>query len=150
MKIEAKSIPHNQQRYPTLGDYWEEPGAVQFRISTMEHPEYEVMVLIHELIEYYLIKKAGISVAAIDKFDKEMENDRENSHFVGVPYIHRREGNIIEKCRDAKGNVNADEPGICPEAPYHKQHMFATKVEKMLCRAFDLNWKKYNDYISKL
>jgi hypothetical protein len=56
-KILINFLPHNQQRYETVGDYEEKENDLQVNISEMRRWEYEAMVLIHELIEYFLIKK---------------------------------------------------------------------------------------------
>ena len=43
-----------------------------------------------------------------------------------------------------------DDPGSCKRAPYHKEHVFATKVEKMLCALFSMNWTAYDQSFSKM
>ena len=35
------------------------------------------------------------------------------------------------------------EPGDSPEAPYHKEHRFATVVERMLAAELGIDWEKY-------
>ncbi len=44
-----KTILHNCQRYCTVGDYYNKKSGVQFRVSATK-PEYELLVLIHELV----------------------------------------------------------------------------------------------------
>jgi hypothetical protein len=35
------------------------------------------------------------------------------------------------------------EPGMSPDAPYHRQHLNALAHERMLCRAIGLSWKQH-------
>jgi hypothetical protein len=41
------------------------------------------------------------------------------------------------------------EPGDDRKAPYHKEHVFATKVEKMLAAELGIEWNAYDEYINK-
>lgn len=40
---------------------------------------------------------------------------------------------------------DAEDPGRLKEAPYHKEHMFAEKIEKLMCKELGIPWKKYYD-----
>jgi hypothetical protein len=115
--IESHTIPHKSQRYDTAGDYWKSKG-MQFRISRM-NPDYEFMVLIHELTEWYLTQKRGITIKEIDKFDMGIGKD-------------------------------LDDPGSDKRAPYYKEHKFATKIEKQLCKELGSDWKTYDQSFNKL
>lgn len=42
-----------------------------------------------------------------------------------------------------------DEPGDSPNAPYHKQHMIATQVERIVCEAMGLDWNKHNAWVQR-
>ena len=42
-----------------------------------------------------------------------------------------------------------DEPGNHKDAPYHKQHMSATIMEKLICKTFRLTWVEHNKNIDK-
>jgi hypothetical protein len=42
------------------------------------------------------------------------------------------------------------EPGDSPRSPYRTEHCYATAVERMLCAAMGVNWKEYDDFVSKL
>ena len=35
------------------------------------------------------------------------------------------------------------EPGDDPKAPYHREHRFATRIERLLARELRVNWAKY-------
>lgn len=125
LNINIKTIPHSEHRYPTCGDYWvDENGVQQVRVSDMNNPDYEILVAIHELIELYLCQKRGIKEEGITAFDVEFENNR------------------------VEGNV--DEPGDDKNAPYRKEHFFATNVERLLAEQLGVDWKVYSDIIEQL
>jgi hypothetical protein len=42
------------------------------------------------------------------------------------------------------------DPGTLKNAPYHKEHMFATKIEKQLAKELKINWNKYDKSFDKL
>lgn len=115
--IVIKTIPHKEQRYPTVGDYWRDMlGRVQLRVSRMGADE-EFLVAIHELIEWYLVERKGISIESIDAFDKAYEGD---------------------------------DPGADPQAPYHKEHMKAEEIERILADYLDIDWAKYDELVRAL
>lgn len=118
-RIICDVIPHKDQIYDTAGDYEKQHGEWFFTISKME-ADYEFMVLVHEIIEWYLTQKRGIKLKDIDYFDMKGE-----------------------------GKDSAD-PGSMKSAPYYKEHMFSMKIEKMLCKELGLDWKKYDKSFNKL
>ena len=72
----------------------------------------------HEAIEAYLCKQAGISQVAVDRFDQAYERRRKPG--------------------------DDSEPGDDPKAPYHFAHVFATKVEHMLADQLGVSWSAYD------
>lgn len=120
LPIEIKTISQHQQRYETIGDYFNRGNKWCFRISRMNFRS-EGAVAVHELIEKILCHWQGISNEKIDVFDLEWEK------------------------RSRKSPCLYAEPGDDPEAPYHAAHMFAKKVEKMLVEELGLSWKEHND-----
>lgn len=77
MKIDIQTIPHKEQRYDTCGDYWEDSeNVIHFRISQMSDTRYEWLVMVHELVEWCLVKIAGISMQSIDDFDMNYDNSK--------------------------------------------------------------------------
>ncbi len=129
MNINIRTIPHKEQRYPTAGDYWEhespENGSVvEFRISVLPRPEYEQLVLIHELVEYFLVKLSNIPLKDIDDFDI-----------------------LFEKIRPLRSTA---EPGDDRAAPYYHQHQMASLVERLFAGILDVDWQDYEDAINKL
>lgn len=118
-------IPHAEQRYNTVGDYWvDEEGVTQVRISDFGNPFYENLVLTHELIELTLCQKAGITIDMIDTYDFAFEQNRTPG--------------------------DASEPGDDPAAPYYEQHQFATKVEKEMAEKLGVDWDTYGARVEEL
>jgi hypothetical protein len=125
MEIVIKFIPHKEQRYETVGDYWEDQdGNLQIRVSEMKNEMYNGMVAVHELVEFLLCRKNGVSEDAITKFDIAFEKKRK------------------------KGNV--DEPGFDNKAPYRKEHTAATAVEMIMCSATGVSWNNYDKKVNSL
>ncbi|MBV8844152.1 MAG: hypothetical protein JO307_15195 [Bryobacterales bacterium] len=125
MHINIETIPHEMQRYPTVGDYWQEGNIEQVRVSAMKDWRYEVLVTIHELIEMALTRQHGVSEGAITEFDIKFETER------------------LEGLRFG-------EPGDDPDAPYRREHMFATKLERLLAAELDVDWDQYELYVDSL
>lgn len=126
MKIQIETIPHDAQRYPTVGDYWADSGGVeQIRVSSMPDWRYEALVAVHELVEMVLVKQRGISEQAITEFD------------IG-----------FEQAREA-GTVRG-EPGDDPRAPYQREHFFATNLERLLAAELGVDWFEYDTLVDGL
>ena len=126
--IHVATISVSKMRYATCGDYWQDKhGALQVRIAKMKNPLHWWLILIHELVEIALCFFSNVRFADIDDFDVKFEKDRE-----------------------ARLHTKDEEPGDDPSAPYHIQHCFATAVERMLCAAFRLSWKEYDDAVLNL
>ena len=122
---DIRPIPHEMQRYETCGDYWDEGVLTEVRISTLGDARMEFCVMIHELIEEFLCKQRGISeVDQIKPFDEDFERNR-------------KPGDISE-------------PGHDPLAPYHKEHVFAEKIEMQIAEEIGLDWAEYTDRVNAL
>lgn len=119
MRYLVSTIPHQLQRYETCGDWMVGHGHLtHVRVSEMGNEDYAFLVGIHEQIEAWLCLKRHISQEAVDSFDMAYESAR-------LP-----------------GNDN--EPGDEPSAPYHHEHRFATKVEKMVAKELGVDWDVYD------
>ncbi len=123
LNIEIKTIADKDQRYDTVGDYWKAGDKDEIRISELGNRQYEFFVAIHEMIEQFLCENKGITDEEITKFDIEYEKNRKTG--------------------------DASEPGNDKCAPYHKEHMFAEKIEKLMAEQCGIDWDKYNNYINK-
>ena len=121
-----QTIPHQMQRYPTCGDYYTKKVLADLSkdyifVSSVGNEDYETLIMLHEFIEMVLTRKRKISEKSISQFDMDYE------------------------CSGKKG-----EPGDHKDAPYRKEHKFATKIEKMMAKELGINWKKYEKTLEKL
>jgi hypothetical protein len=123
LHIVIQTIDHSKQRYPIVGDWQiDKAGDLHITVSKMSDQRYEFLVGMHEAIEAYLAIHAGVSPEAVDRFDRAYE---------------------------AKRKAGDDsEPGDDLRAPYHKQHVFASKIERLLARQFGVNWSAYDREVS--
>jgi len=126
LRMHIETIPHETQRYPTVGDYWlDEAGVEQIRVSEMMDWRYEVLVAVHEIVEMALTRQRGIAEEAITEFDIKFEQDKEKGLVGG----------------EAGDNVNA---------PYRNEHFFATNLERLLAGELNVNWSEYDRYVDAL
>ena len=126
LDIQIKTIPHDEQRYPTVGDYWLDPvtGRLEIRVSDMGNWKYEALVAIHELAEYLQITHEGVPIEDIDRFDIEFERGRRSDDF--------------------------SEPGNNPQAPYFLAHQVATCIEAMMANRLGVDWNDYDKKVNEL
>ena len=125
MNINVETVPHEHQRYPTVGDYWEEGGKVQVRVSEMRDWRYEILVAVHEIVEWALTKQRDISEHDITEFDIAFEKSREQRLVIG-------------------------EPGDHAQAPYRKEHFFATHLERSFAAELGVEWHEYDRYVDEM
>lgn len=127
MRIVIETIPHASHRYPTLGDYWvDADGTVQIRVSDFsgacDTPRlYALLIAFHEMIEQALCLQRGIAEEAITAFDMAHLADDD-------PWV--------------------DDPGHCPQAPYHREHVFAECLERLFAAELGVNWQEYEAAIA--
>lgn len=68
--IRIKFVPQSEQRIPgQIGDYFETPDSIEFRITELPNPAHSMAVLIHELHEKFRNDQLGISDESVDQFD---------------------------------------------------------------------------------
>jgi hypothetical protein len=125
LSVSIESIPHEQQRYDTCGDWF--TGATHetllIQVSELASKKEMFLVAIHELIEAFLCECAGVTEQAVDQFDHGFEQMR-------VP--------------------SDGEPGDQITAPYYKQHQFATGIERILAAEAQVDWLEYERHIQEL
>lgn len=124
MKIIIETIPHDQQRYHTVGDWWWEGETLHIRVSNMFTIESSLAVAVHELREATLCKFHEIKEQDVTQFDVAFENHR--------------------------GTKPYDEPGDDPKAPYHEEHKDAEFVERAFIGAGPLTWESHCLHIAIL
>ena len=126
MLIDVKVIPHNQQRYETVGDWYfnQDNNRLTIRVSSMRNRKYEFLVALHEQVEAMLCLERGICEKEITLFDMKFEAAREDG--------------------------NTDEPGDDPAAPYKREHFFATSVERLMASELGVDWRLYEEAVNSL
>lgn len=126
MKITMEVIPHNDQRYETVGDWTVDISNrnINIKVSELDNWKMEFLIAFHELIEVILCLDRGIKTEDVDKFDMAYENTRS----VG----------------------DKTEPGDHPDAPYRKEHFFAMSLERLMAAELGVDWQKYEEEIDKL
>src|SRR2546426_684428 len=116
--IHIKTIPEEEHRYPTTGDWWFNPdGSLDVVVTDFGRPDHEFLVAFHELVEVWLCRKRGITTEAVDAFDMEYEQNR-------------KEGDVSE-------------PGDDPRAPYYHEHQFASGMERLMAAELGIDWQEY-------
>ena len=123
MRITIETIPHDQHRYPTVGDYWGSFDTEKtIAVSEIADRRMAFLVAVHELIEAFLCEGRAISDEAITAFDMSLPDDS--------PY--------------------ADDPGHDPRAPYHEEHVCAECIERLIARELGVNWQEHEAAIGAL
>jgi len=125
VNVKIVTIPHEEQRYPTVGDWVVNGDNLYISVSKMSDPRYELLVAVHELVEVLLCKERGIPQELVDKFDMEYEASRSEWD-------------------------TTSEPGDAAGAPYKKEHFFATTVERLLAAELGVDWEKYEAEVQAL
>lgn len=128
MRIIIETLPVHQQRYSTAGDYYiHENGDWVIKVSELNHELYNVMIAVHEIIEFALLRHRKFSDKDIDAFDLEWEE------------------------RLIKGKIGPEsEPGFAADCPYIREHTMAMAIEMQMCAMAGVNWEQYNEAIAAL
>lgn len=133
MKITIETIPHEWQRYNTVGDWYlsstrikdfDQKGTLNIRVSIMSDWRFEALVALHELIEALLCARAGITPKQVDDFDLAFEAKRKPG--------------------------DKSEPGDDPLAPYFAQHQAAGQIEREFAGYLGVNWEAYKKEVDSL
>lgn len=135
MKVIIETIPHKEQRYNTVGDWWfnNPPQTLHtelhIRVSKLGDTFMEQLIAFHEYAEAIMCANEGITEQEVTAFDERFEIMR--SAFPDV--VHKD-----------------SEPGNFKSAPYKRQHARATEIERSLCKFLGIDWKKYESVINNL
>jgi len=126
-EVVIRVIPHREHRYETVGDYYEVgDGRWVIEVSELGDVRYEFLVVVHELVEWFLLWMRGVKEEEVRAFDEWWE----------------------EEAR--KGNVQVEEPGDDVRAPYYWEHQFAKLVEKMVALQLGVDWEEYKRVLERL
>jgi hypothetical protein len=167
MKIIIETIPHAEQRYPTVGDWQfkkEDNETLQFLgWLTVDMPE------LHGVPTGRMLKSWERFMKSRDRGDEltlrvkvsEMGNWRYEAlvglHEAVEALLARGEG-ISEADVDAfdiayeKSRLTGDvsEPGDHPACPVYKQHQFATAIERLVAAEMRVDWQAYSKTVEAL
>ena len=128
MKINIETQDPKTMRYPTVGDYWEDPdGTLQIRVADMKNFNYNFLVALHELIEFVLCRDRGIKEEDINAFDIQYEKERE----------------------EGKHAID-EEPGFDSKAPYRKEHTLANGIEMIMASELNVDYNEYDKTVMNL
>lgn len=84
---------HNEMRYDDVGDYF----ADTIISYDMKDPIVNNAIMLHEFIEYTLIKSAGIPVSLIDEFDTKDGSETEHPEEYKLYLKFHRLANAVEQ-----------------------------------------------------
>lgn len=137
MEILISTIAHDEQPYDTCGNWeWMPDATLTVTISKLPDERYEFLVMLHEFVEAYLCRAAGVSGEAVTRFD--------------VEWLERRKGHQAGSVEALAAISGPEEPGDDPAAPYFKQHRTATLVEQLVAHELGVDWIAYSEAISQL
>ncbi len=124
LRIVIESIPHEQQRYNTPGDWFWDDGTLQIRVSRLSEWKLEFLMAFHELFEAMWCKNEGVSQHDVDRWDTKFE--------------------LARKDEDTR------EPGDSLNAPYYTGHQLATGLERIAAAELGVNWQEYEEEVLSL
>jgi hypothetical protein len=111
MRIVIESIPHEDQRYPTVGDWWvDEAGTWQIRVSELNNEKMAFLVGLHELVEMACCLSDGVTQESVDLFDKHYAGEGEPGDDIEAPYwTQHQQASSVEQTLAAWLGVDWDE-----------------------------------------
>lgn len=125
MNINIEVIPNDKHRPGITGAdwYWSPDGTLQVRVSKMSDWRFEAVLAMHEAAEAILCKHRGVDYRNVDEFDQWYEKNHPTTKI---------------------------EAGDDPNAPYRKQHGFATAIERILAAEMGVDWPAYDKELEAL
>ncbi len=95
--IHIQFVPAHKMRYSTCGDWFVKDDTLHIQ-SVEDEGEYQAfLVALHELVEFWLCRKAGITEAQVDEFDFTFNGIGEPGDAENCPYrIQHRQACLIE------------------------------------------------------
>jgi hypothetical protein len=105
--VNVQFIENADQRYDTCGDYWEQPASLEVRVTQYRNTAYSQLILIHELVELFLVQQRGIKLSDIDEFDMMFLDEGEPGDDPRAPYYkEHRFATMIERLCAAEMGVD--------------------------------------------
>lgn len=107
--------------YPTAGDYKIKNGILCVDVFEQGNEYKNILIAIHEIVEYYLAKKFGVTEKEITAFDLEYEKNRKRG--------------------------DESEPGDDKNCPYRVFHRTAENIERLIASEMGIDFNDYNGKI---
>ena len=146
------TIPHNDQRYDTIGDWIVEGVRLTLYGSELGNWRMTYCAFVHEAVEAALCDEDGIDQSEITQFDELYEERRQ--YVLGLPGPVQ-EPAIFGDELHWKFHCNCiptlgSEPGEDRHAPYRLQHAFADGIERLFANALGVVWSEYQEKVENL
>lgn len=128
--VEIEVVKPRKQRYATAGDWLIVPGmgdkkVLVVRVTDTGDWRSNMAIAQHEFFEACLCLANGISQQQVDQYDISFE-------------AHRQDG-------------DKSEPGMQPDAPYHRFHILACALEMVFVdNCPQLAWERHEAMVDKL
>jgi len=119
--INIKFVDDDKQRYDTSGDYYFTNNQLNIIISK-EIVRRRGKLVRNRLVEFLILIHEMVEVLLVVARNISIDEIDE------FDMIYKGDG----------------EPGDEPDAPYRKEHQFATKIEKMMAKELGVGWDEYN------
>jgi len=94
-------------------------------------------------------KDGGLVVTVSDLGDERF-NALVAAHEVTEALLCHRDGVTEAQVDEWDLAYEGDEPGDDPSAPYHRQHMEASRVERLLAELLGVDWQEYEESFGQL
>lgn len=116
--VSIRTIPHDEQRYETCGDYQWEDGHLAILVSDTGDWRETMTVALHEMVEALLCYQRGVTEVSISDFDQQFTGDEdEPGEQPEAPYREEHlTATVVER-------LMAFELGL--HWPAYEQHIYA-------------------------
>ena len=122
--LKVELVNHGEQRYSTCGDWQiDTDGCICIKVSDTGFRIDALLVGIHEAVEAILCREHGVKEVDVTAFDVEFGKTH---------------------------NLEEEEPGEDPGAPYRREHATADVVERIVALEAGVVWRKYDDRVNAL
>jgi hypothetical protein len=131
-KITVETIPHNSQRYDTVGDWVIVGDTLTLLTSDLGDWRMSMACALHEAAEAMLCLQDGVNEPDISAFD--------------IAYEDARQHGVAAPC-GCVPTVDS-EPGEDRHAPYRTQHAFADGIERLFANQIGVVWDEYSERVT--
>lgn len=124
MNINIQVIENKDHRPGISGAdwYYDQKGDLQVRVSKMSDWRREMILAFHEASEAIMCRHNGVTVQAVDDYDRPFEEKKDNVTNVGDR----------------------------TDCPYRREHCFASAIERILAGELEVPWQDYDDELAKI